>query len=398
MNRRDFLRALAAAGITMPSLPGMADDAASNGAAEERARHLILIELQGGNDGLNTVAPFADPEYKLLRPKIGLKREQVLQLDETTGLHNALDPLMKLWKSGDMAVVQGVGYPAPNRSHFRSIEIWETASNSDETLVDGWLKPVTDAMPQHNGSPIKALVLGGDEGPLAGATYDTIVFNNLNGFVRQARNIKISKDLKQNKALSHILAVENTTRSAARVFAQRLDSEQAAAEASALPKKSPKLVKQLDLIARLIREDVGPQIYKVSLGSFDTHANQTQRHAGLLKQFAEGVAHLEKSLADTGHWRDVLVMTYSEFGRRAGENGSNGTDHGTAAPHFVMGGSVKGGLYGQPPDLDKLERKDVLFTTDFREVYSTVSRNWFGQTLQKTPYSEYDALPILKRV
>lgn len=354
MTRRDLLRALTAAGITLPCLPGMAGNTAfapqaDKGPAADRARHLILIELQGGNDGLNTVVPFTDAEYIRLRPGLALSREQILQLDETTGLHNALAPLMHLWNRGDMAIIQGVGYPAPNRSHFRSIEIWDTASQSDETRINGWLQPVTDAMYRRHESPIKALVLGQDEGPLAGTTYESIVFNSLNGSVQQAKN-------------------------------------------------SPKLMHQLDLVARLIGENTGPQIYKVSLGSFDTHANQLQRHAGLLKQLAQGVAHLENRLANSGLWQDVLIMTYSEFGRRAGENGSNGTDHGTAAPHFMMGGSVKGGLYGQPPELGTLANEDVLFTTDFRELYSTVSRNWFRQALDNTPYAAYDTLPILKTV
>jgi uncharacterized protein (DUF1501 family) len=195
--------------------------------------------------------------------------------------------------------------------------------------------------------------------------------------------------------LRHILAIENTTRIAAQSFARRLDVEQEK-PGSTLPKNTPKLVRQMDLIAQLIRDDFGPQIYKVELGSFDTHANQLARHAGLMKQFAQSVAHLEESLTASGHWQDVLVMTYSEFGRRAAENGTGGTDHGTAAPQFVIGGGIKGGLYGQAPSLHQLADNDVAFTTDFRELYSTVSRDWFGQALMNTPYGEFKTLPLIK--
>lgn len=397
MNRRDFLRALSAAGITMPLLPGMAsaDAAPSRNQQARRPRHLVLVELQGGNDGLNTVVPYSDPDYARLRPTLSLKRESLLQLDEGTGLHESLLPLMPLWLRGDLAVVQGVGYPAPNRSHFRSIEIWETASSSDQTLINGWLKPVSDAMTIRQQMPVKALVLANDEGPLAGATTDTVVFNNLNGFVNQARNLRVSKQQSGNAALNHVIAVENTTRSAAQTFARRLDTEQSESGIS-LPDKAPKLLKQLDLVARMIREDFGPQIYKVQLGSFDTHAGQLSRHAGLLKQLAQSISHFERSLQHSGHWNDVMIMTYSEFGRRIAENGNAGTDHGTAAPHFLMGGRIKGGLHGQSPDLNRLDKQDLQFTTDFRELYSTVSRSWFGQSLANTPFGDFAPLPLVR--
>lgn len=413
MNRREFLHALtislSAAGISLPILPAMAAGAGTGmsslpvrALASSRgqpgngpARHLVLIELQGGNDGLNTVVPYADPDYLTLRPVIGLRRDSVIALDERTGLHPALDPLLRLWNRGDMAVIQGVGYPHPNRSHFRSIEIWETASDANQTLMDGWLRPVMDALPGSRKDSIKAVALALDEGPLAGATGDTVVFNDLDGFVRQASELTTHRSHTANQALAHLLAVENTTRTATQVFAEQLESTDDRSSSS-LPKNTPKLTRQLDLIAGLIHQDLGARIYKVELGSFDTHANQLQRHQALLQQLAEAVAHLQKTLDGSGLWENVLVMTYSEFGRRASENGSGGTDHGTAAPHFMFGGSVKGGIYGEAPCLGSLVNGDVMFTTDFRALYSTVSRNWFGQALVDTPYSAFDTLPVLR--
>lgn len=396
MDRRLFLKTLSAAGISLPSLPGLAATAPRISIPQQdKARYFILIELQGGNDGLNTVVPYSDPIYAQLRPRIGFKREQIIQLDESTGLSPGLTPLMPLWERGNVAIVQGVGYPSPNRSHFRSIEIWETASESDETRLEGWLKPVTQSMQPGGSGDVKALVLATDEGPLAGSSDDTIVFSNLNSFIKQAKNLEVHESDRHNAALEHILSVENTSRSAARRFAQTLDIERAKAD-SVLPPKASRLLKQLDLIAQLIRQDVGPRVFKVGLGSFDTHANQFNRHASLMKQLSTALAHLEKTLTHSGKWSDVLVMTYSEFGRRAAENGTAGTDHGTAAPHFLVGGSVKGGLYGQAPHLDRLSDQDIGFTTDFRSLYSTVSRNWFGQSLNDTPFSDFDSLPVIQ--
>ena len=402
MHRRHFLRALAAAGVTLPSLPALGD--ASNAApSPTRAssapdgvrppRHLVLIELQGGNDGLNTVVPGDDPLYRTLRPTIRLPRDTLLALDDGLGLHPALAPLMPLWRRGELAVVQGVGYPAPNRSHFRSIEIWETASDADETRVEGWLAPLTAALPSLGPHGIKALALADDEGPFAGSLNDTVVFQNLAGFVRQARALEARGAAREGvpAALAHVLAVERTTRDAALAFAERLDAEARAAKG-----KGPALTRRLELVARLIEADVGPRVFKVELGSFDTHAGQADRHRNLLGQLGEALARFASTLGKSGRWDDVVVMTYSEFGRRVTENGSAGTDHGTAAPHFVLGGRVAGGLHGRRPDLTRLERGDPEFTTDFRSLYATLARHWFGQSLADVPFADFDTLPLLR--
>ena len=394
MHRRHFLQALAAAGITLPSLPGLAEADAHAGTGSGRARHLVLVELQGGNDGLNTVVPFADPLYRSLRPKLALARDEVLALDESLALHPSLEPLMRLWRRGDLGIVRGVGYPEPNRSHFRSIEIWETASDADESRVDGWLRPVTGALEPRGEHGIKALALGRDEGPLAGGLTDTVVFEDLAGFVRQARAFEDARKRAPhaNAALDHVLGVERATRAAAIAFAERMDDQ-----ARAVRDKGAGLTRRLELVARLIEADVGPQVFKVELGSFDTHASQVGRHSSLLAQLGEAVAGFATRLEASGHWNDVLLMTYSEFGRRAAENASGGTDHGTAAPHFVAGGRVRGGLHGNQPDLARLEQGDPGFTTDFRSLYATVSREWFGQSLAKAPFADFETLPILSR-
>ena len=423
MRRRRFIQALAAAGVTLPTLPGMTDvrdgrqglgpardlspatrtngiDASPGGAGPDAAdaRHLVLIELQGGNDGLNTVVPYANPLYRTLRPTLALARDAVVALDDGIGLHPALEPLMPLWTRGELAVVQGVGYPAPNRSHFRSIEIWETASDADETLVEGWLRPLARALPPRGAYGIKALALGRDEGPLAGAANDTVVFEDLAGFVRQARGLgeRRAAEAGANAALAHLLAVERTTRDAALAFAERLDDAARAARPNAGERRRSPLERRLDLVARLIEADVGPQVFKVELGGFDTHAGQLGRHRGLLGQLGESLAAFAARLSTSGRWNDVLVMTYSEFGRRVAENGTGGTDHGTAAPHLVAGGRVAGGLHGRAPDLARLDRGDPAFTTDFRSLYASVARDWFGQPLESTPFAGFGRLPLVR--
>ena len=296
MHRRQFLHAIAAAGISLPSLPGLADPVTSRPSARarpgeepgpRRARHLVLVELQGGNDGLNTVVPYADPLYRALRPTLALARDELLPLDESLALHPALAPLVRLWRRGELGIVRGVGYPEPNRSHFRSIEIWETASAADETRVDGWLRPVTGALAARGEHGIKALALARDEGPLAGSELDTVVFENLAGFVEQARSLggEDAREPSANAALDHVLGVERATRAAALAFAERMDDQ-----ARAVRDKGRPLTRRLELVARLIEADVGPQVFKVELGSFDTHVGQAGRHRGLLGQLGEAVA------------------------------------------------------------------------------------------------------------
>ena len=406
MRRRHFLRALAAAGVTLPSLPGLSGTGtvraatagdgrgrASDTGGAGRPRHLVLVELQGGNDGLNTLAPVGDARYRALRPTLALSRDETLMLDERLGLHPALEPLMDLWARGELALVQGVGYPSPNRSHFRSIEIWETASAADETRVDGWLLPLTAALPPRASHGVKALAIGSDEGPLAGSLDETVVFENLRSFLRQARGLDApdASAAPVGSALAHVLEIERTTHEAARAFAERLGETIETPPASGSP-----LARRLALVARLIEADLGPQVFKVELGGFDTHAGQVKRHRALLGQLGEAVAAFAARLRASGHWDETLLMSYSEFGRRVAENGTGGTDHGTAAPQLVVGGRVAGGLHGRHPDLGRLERGDPEFTTDFRSLYATVAREWFGRSLAEAPFAEFDTLPLLR--
>lgn len=390
MKRRDFM-AMAAAGAGALPLPGLAQAAAqrAGGAAD---RILILVELKGGNDGLNTVVPYADPLYAQLRPAIGLKPGEVLKLDGKTGLHPELKPMLGLWEAGELAIVQGLGYPEPNLSHFRSIEIWDTASRATEYLQEGW---VARAMKAGHASRARFTAEGvlvglNDFGPLAGARAVTLA--NPAAFVSQAR-LAAPAPAEGNAALRHLLRVENDVSEAAEGLRGEMP-----AFATPFPQGAfGNAVRAASQVVASQRGRGGVPVIVLTLGSFDTHQNQPNTHANLLRQLAEGLAALRGALTEIGAWDRTLVMTFSEFGRRARQNNSNGTDHGTAAPHFVAGGAVRGGLHGTAPDLARLDAtQNLLHTADFRQLYATVCRDWWGVNPENVVRGRFDTLPLIR--
>ena len=364
MKRREFL-SFAVAGGTLAWLP------LPTSAAANYQKLLILVELKGGNDGLNTVIPYADAQYAALRPRLAVARDQVLQLDENTGLNPALLPLMPLWKAGEVAVVQGVGYPSANLSHFRSIEIWDTASKSSEYLQTGWLTRAFAQTPVPRAYAADAVVVGSAEmGPFSGGGTRTIALTNTEQFLQQAK-LAVASGQAHNTALNHILRVEYDIVQAA----SALNTNQIFR--TVFPQTA--FGNAIRTAAQVVASRAGVAALRVSLNGFDTHSGQIGAHTRLLKDLAEGLAALKGALSEIGRWDDTLVATYAEFGRRPRENASAGTDHGTASAHFVLGGQVKGGLYGQRPALDRLDGNGNLsFAVDFRDIYATVLERWWG--------------------
>ena len=355
-------------------------------------RILILIELNGGNDGLNTLIPYADDLYYQARPRVAIQRERVLQLNQKLGLHSALEPLMPLWQGQELALVQGVGYAKPNRSHFRSIEVWETASDSEQILDEGWLAKLFETYPLPSEFTADGVVLGRrDAGPLNGKTVRTIALEDSQQFLQQAGRVRAVEQTSSNKALAHILQVQRDLSHAAGDLALRL--QQAPPLQGTFP-PSP-IGRQLETAAQLLVAKVPVAVIKVSHGSFDTHANQLGHHERLLKELAEGLVAFRHTVQQAGLWDRVLMMTYSEFGRRVKENASSGTDHGTAAPHLLLGGTVKGGLYGGMPSLRDLQEGDLKYQVDYRSLYSTIIKNWWGlpgTTFDRQDYPTLDCL------
>ena len=366
MNRRDFLSAIGAAGVTA-IVPSRA--LAASGA--DYSNLLILVELKGGNDGLNTVVPYSASEYYSLRPRLAIPREQVLQLDARTGLHPSLQPLMPLWENRELAVVQGLGYPQANLSHFRSIEIWETAANSSEYLIDGWLARAFAQAPPPRAYAADGIVVGGaGMGPMAGAGTRAIALANPEQFLRQAR-LAAPGGQKRSGALHHILKVESDIVQAASNMAGDYVFQ------TEFPQTA--FGNAIRTAAQVVATHARVAAIKVALNGFDTHSAQQATHARLLKDLADGLAALKSALAETGRWGSTLIMTYAEFGRRPRENQSGGTDHGTASAHLVMGGKVKGGLYGGAPALARLDANgNLAHAVDFRELYATVLERWWS--------------------
>lgn len=341
-------------------------------------RILLLVELKGGNDGLNTLVPYADPKYRDLRGGIGVPRERVVQLDEKVGLHEKLAPLMDSWKAGDLAILQGVGYPYPNRSHFRSIEIWDTASASSQTLSEGWMAQAFSGTKIARGVGVDCIVADTNALPSTGPSLRTIVMQDAENFLRQANAIGATSAMADggNPALRHLLAVRQEINAAAAGLRDRLHAAPAPAEPYG---QEYQLGRQLDLATRVLSVKVPVVAIKVALGGFDTHANQAPTHERLLAFLATNLATLRRNLIAADLWKDVVVMTYSEFGRRAKQNASGGTDHGTSAPQFVMGGGVRGGLHGAYPSLSDLQDGDLKHTVDFRNVFATLAQGCWGQ-------------------
>jgi uncharacterized protein (DUF1501 family) len=407
MKRRDFLAAAAATGASL-WLPGARADErplhAGAAATPDYRNLLVLVELKGGNDGLNTVIPYADPAYRSLRKNIGIKREQLIQLDERTALHPSLQPLMPLWRDRQLAIVQGVSYPQPNLSHFRSIEIWDTASRSDEYLSNGWLTRAFGHAPVPATFAADGIVIGSAEmGPLANGAR-AIALVNPTQFVRTARLATPVSLHERNPELEHILDVENDIVKAADRLRPSVNGSQYALKTAFAPgafgasiKTAMQVLASCDTPQGRPRAGQGIAVIRLTLNGFDTHQNQPGQQAALLAQLADGFASMRAALVELGRWDSTLVMTYAEFGRRPRENESNGTDHGTVAPHFVMGGRVRGGLYGVPPDLARLDGNGNLpLGVDFRQLYATVLGPWWGLDAASVLQQRFEPLPLLR--
>ena len=372
MNRRKFLATAALAPLVTLHWPRFA-------LADARwDRTLVLVELGGGNDGLNTVVPYADPEYARLRPEIGVPRDRVLQLDENVGLVADLEPLMRLWADGQLAIAQGVGYPDPNLSHFRGIEIWDQATDSDKFEQMGWIARLyaeAGAPPEEFAAD--GISLGrGNPGPLAAPEGRVVVLaDGAESMSRGAGVVPMGEAVPVNSALAHLLSVQdNFHHAAADILHRQIDGVDAGAE---FPMGN--LGEALATAARLLIAGVRVPVIRASLGGFDTHTAQTEELPLLHAELAASMAAFASSMKSNGLWDDVLVMTYSEFGRRPYENASGGTDHGTAAPHFLMGGRVRGGLYGeQPPLNDFPDGRNLAHRLHYRSLYATAGKEWLG--------------------
>ncbi len=395
-SRRAFLsRSLGVAvlGGTLPSFLARAADAAALpvlGSTVDPDNVLVVVQMGGGNDGLNTVVPYSDDAYHRVRPRIGVGETEVLRLDGRIGLNPALAGLDDLYKEGHVAIVQGVGYPNPNRSHFEATQIWETAS-PDHPVQTGWLGRYLETTPAPAGAQATKLfraVALGDIVPTAllAPGIDVPAIGSLANFGYDSGNDVASKttagsiyDGSQVGRSPYLQLVESTARDAMRGGDELRKRLATYSPAAAYP--TDPFSRQLRLAAQIVDARIGTRVIFVSIGSFDTHANQRVRQEKLLKNLGDGLRAFQHDLAAHGHAQRVLALTFSEFGRRVNQNASDGTDHGTAMPLFVVGGGVKGGIFGEHPSLTALDGNgDLVHAIDFRAVYATVVEKWLGRT------------------
>lgn len=343
---------------------------------------LVVCQLTGGNDGLNTVVPYADKQYYALRPTLGLTEDKVIKLTEQIGFHPAMAAMQTLYKEGKVAILQNVGYPRPNRSHFKSMEIWQSAS-PESILKYGWIGRHFDIQAATGPlNPVVAVGLSTDK-PLAlnGAKASIPCFASLTDIQAMVGDPDAEKMLRQIQGMD---AMEGTgTRVVQQASKSALDAM--AVLSKQLQTYTPKQTYAADAfgqgfkqIAQLVATSPATRVVYFSVGGFDTHARQADTHEKLLKGFSDGVLAFQREMESAGKADNVIVLVFSEFGRRSYENASGGTDHGAAAPMFVIGKRVKGGLHGPIPDLSQLADGDLKFAIDFREVYATTLDQWMG--------------------
>ena len=393
LNRRHFLTrslqgsSLLAVGTVVPQFVARTARAAAPG----KDKILVVLEMTGGNDGLNTVIPYADDLYHKARPTLRQTKDVVIRLDDHVGLNSAMQGIRPMWEKGSLAVVQGVGYPNPERSHFEAMDIWQSA-DPKRVVTTGWLGRAVGEMKNSTGGvPILQVGSKGVPLALAGAPGGgAVTVNDSNSFRLQLGGGKkravtarrrLFEDVTASSALtsandddlaSFIKRRQVQTLTAVETLRDLLEGPNAVARPGRGPWAKAPAHRRLDA------RGFGTRIFYVSLDGFDTHAAQAGAHATLLGDLSNSINGFFEALKTTGNDSRVRLMTYSEFGRRVQENGSRGTDHGAGSCLFLAGPSVKAGVVGKHPSLADLDADDLKFHTDFRRVYATLLDGWLG--------------------
>ena len=395
-NRRKFIQysGLASASLLIPNFL-RAFQSQQNLVAGNKT--LVVIQLSGGNDGLNTVIPHANDIYYKLRPTLAISKENVLKLNDELGLNPSMAKMADLFHNGNMTILNNVGYPNPDRSHFRSMEIWQTAASSEEYLTSGWVGRFLDAQcPDCSNSymaievddTLSAAMKGVDKNGIAVSHADVLYNATRNPFLR-----KLGTEEKQVKEdhLHYLYKTMVETMSSAEYI---YDHSKIITSKEEYP-DSP-FANRLKQIATLINSDIDTKVFYVSHGSFDTHTNQQNTQARLLQQLSEGLYAFTEDLKQNNRFNDVLIFTFSEFGRRVSQNSNNGTDHGTANNIFLLGGALKKpGIYNQTPNLEDLDTGDLKYQIDFRQLYATALNKWLKADDEKILGKKFELLDVI---
>ena len=339
---------------------------------------LVLLTMYGGNDGLNTVIPAADPVYQSSRPGLAYSESEVLDLGQGLGLNPAMTGLHELWGKGQVAIVRGVGYPQPVLSHFVSMDIWQTASPT-EPAGSGWLGRWLDLQPDDRLRALRAVSVGGVLPPLlagaetAGSTLPLGRFRLPGGPVGAGLRLLGAGSAQDCPNEAYAARDTSDLFTVADAFGPLLPgATQKAGSGAATTAAASPLARQLGIVAACIESAVPTRVYAVSLGGFDTHSAEKGPQSQVLGEVSDAIAGFQQRIAASARAADVTLVAYSEFGRRVAANANEGTDHGTAAPVFVVGRSVAGGFVGAQPSLTDLDAGDLVYDTDFRSVYATV--------------------------
>lgn len=394
MKRRTFLRnsGLASSAFFFPKFLLDGRSELMKGGTNKK---LIVIQLSGGNDGLNTIIPHTNDIYYNARPSLSWHESEVLKIHDHFSLNPGLEALQELYDQGEWSIINNVGYPNPDRSHFRSMDIWHTASGSEKYLQTGWLGRYLD----HNCTGIadahKALEIG-DELSLAlkGNDYNGFVVNDIKTINRAMNNPFVSNHKTspaQNENLDYLYKVLVDTKQSSDYL-----YEKSKIYDSKIDYPIDKFGKDMKKVAELINSGNDSSIYYLSLSGFDTHVFQKNKQKRLLKIYADSIASLVKDLKQNENMDDVLIMTFSEFGRRVKENASGGTDHGTANNVFLMGTKLKqAGLYMDEIDLKDLDKGDLKYKIDFRSVYADIVNNWLYENPSKLLMGDFKPLGVV---
>jgi uncharacterized protein (DUF1501 family) len=394
LDRRSFL-ASGLATLGWVSFGGVRLGAALPAAGE---RTLVLVQLSGGNDGLSTVVPWADDAYHRARPSIRVDTEQVLRLDDYRGLHPNLTGLRGLFDAGRLAIVEGVGYPQPNRSHFKSLEIWHTGDLRGRASGEGWIGKLSEAVFGDDVDPNRVVHVGATPPyALNSSKHPAVSFSTPAGYRWASNEADVAgydDDSGAGEEASASLEFLRGVLGDARASSAAIRSAAAAYRPSVEYPGDP-FADALRTAAAIVNSPLGSRVLSVELGGFDTHNDERRRHDTLMGRLDRGLTAFLNDLAASAAGRDATVVVFSEFGRRVAENGSRGTDHGTAGPMFVAGHAVKGGLYGRHPSLTELDGGDLVHTTDFRSVYGAVIRHAFGIDPAQVLGAEFAPLELL---
>ncbi|MET3875699.1 DUF1501 domain-containing protein [Chitinophaga sp. OAE865] len=398
LNRRRFLQvgSLASAAMMMPKFLKALE---RGHLVPSGNKVLVIIQLSGGNDGLNTVIPYRNDIYYKARPALGIKREAALSLNDELGIHPALKGLKALYDNGALGILNNVGYPNPDRSHFRSMDIWHSASQSDEYWSDGWIGRYLDAQCKGCDKPTQALeiddtlslALKGDNDKGLAMTDPARLYGTSNDkyFAELLKQHTSGNDHHNNA--DYLYKTMGETISSAAYIQQQFKTYKSSA-----PYPNTELGRNLRTIANLVMSDINTKVYYVSHGSFDTHVNQQDQQARLFGQLSDALTVFTDDLKNNHRFEDVVVMTFSEFGRRVSQNASGGTDHGTANNMFLVGGGLKQpGLINSGPDLLNLKDGDLQYQVDFKSVYATLLSSWLGADDKAILKAEYPHLSFV---